>query len=210
MKNNKNIKKIFKAFLSREKEKAFLDEMNKRGWKLTSLRFSVYTFVKTEPNEYISILCFAERVYLTTFVRTVTECGCEIAHQESAGKYILFYINALIDSDNIDFLTDNQSKLDFHKRLSAQYKREFIPLFAIIPFTLLPTLMSIPFTSIILRTNPDDPYLLIKEHLFGYIGNAVCILGGSVCGIMGAYILALYFKTKRQIKAISKEMEIFE
>ncbi len=206
----KNRITVFKAFLSRKKEQAYLNEMNKQGWKLSSLRFAFYTFVKTEPNEFMTVLHFAERQYQTTFVRTATECGCEVAHQESSGKYILFYINAPVGSENIDFLTDNQSKLDFNRRLSAQYKREFIPLFAVVPFTLLPTLMSIPITYMIFRAAPDDPYSLMKEHLFGYIGNAVIMLCGLICAIMGAYILVLYSKTKREIKRISNEMKIFE
>ncbi|MBO5914093.1 MAG: DUF2812 domain-containing protein [Clostridia bacterium] len=206
----KNKITVFKAFVCRKKEETYLNEMNKRGWKLSMLRFGFYTFIKTEPNEFMTVLHFAERQYQTTFLRTVTECGCEVAHQESAGKYILFYINAPVGSENIDFLTDNQSKLNFNKRLSLQYKREFIPLFAVIPFTVLPVLMSIPITAMIFRTAPEDPYSLMKDYLFGYIGNAVLFLCGLICATMGAYILVLYSKTKREIKRISNEMKIFE
>ncbi len=206
----KNKKTVFKAFLNYEKEQAYLNKMNRQGWKLVSIRFAFYTFIKTEPNEYMTVCHFADRQYQTTFIRTITECGCEVAHQTSSGKYILFYINVPVGSEKTDFLTDNQSKLDFNNRLSALYRRAFITLFAIIPFAFLPTLMSIPITVRILRTAPDDPYSLMKEHLFGYIGNAVCIIGGIICGVMGAYVLYLYCKTKREIKSISNEMKIFE
>lgn len=208
----KNKKTVFKAFMSYEKELAYINKMNNRGWKLVSIRFSLYTFVRTEPNRYMTVCHFADRQYQSTFIRTVTECGCEIAHHTSAGlmKFIMFYINVPVGYEKADFLTDNQSKLEFNKRLSVLYKRSSLTLFAVMPFTALPTLMSIPITKQILRAAPDDPYPLMKEYLFGYIGNAACIIGGIICGIMGAYALYLYFKTKKTIKQISKDMRIFE
>ena len=205
-----NKKTVFKVFLKHEKEKEYLNQMNKKGWKLVSIRFAFYTFVKTKPDEYMTVCHFADRQYQTTFIRTITECGCEVAHQTNSGKYILFYINVPVGSEKADFLTDNQSKLDSQKRFVELYRREFITLFAIIPFSLIPSLMSLPVTVRIFRTAPDDPYSLMKEYMFGYIGNAVCIVGGILCGVMGVYVLYLYLRTKREIKNMSNEMNIYE
>ncbi len=203
-------KTVFKAFVSREKEEAYLNKMNKQGWKLSSLRFAFYTFEKTKPNKYITVLHFAERQYQTTFVRTVTECGCDIAHQSNEGKNILFYINVPVGSENIDFLTDNQSKLDFKKRLNSSRKRELIALFISFAISVFPALYPLPAMIKIFTYAPEELYKIIREYTFGFVLFGIFLICGVICGIMGAYLLSLYLKTKREIKELSNEMKIFE
>ncbi len=206
----KNRKTVFKAFVSREKEEAYLNEMNKQGWRLSSVRFALYTFVKTEQNEYMTVLHFAERQYQTTFVRTVTECGCEIAHQANEGKNILFYINVPVGSESIEFLTDNQSKLDSKKRLNNTRKRELGALFTAFAISVLPALYPIPAMIKIFNHAPEELYKTIREYLFGCVCFSLFAICGVICGVMGAYVLVLYCRTKREIKTISNEMKIFE
>ncbi len=206
----KNKKTVFKAFVSREKEEVYLNEMNKQGWRLSSVRFAFYTFVKSKPNEYMTVLYFAERQYQTTFVRTVTECGCDIANQTNQGKNILFYINIPVGSENIDFLTDNQSKLDSKKRLNKTRKRELIALFVSFAVSVVPEIHLIPAIIKILKYAPEELYKIIQKEPLGFILLAILLICGTICGIMGVYLLALYSKTKREIKRISNEMKIFE
>ncbi len=206
----KNKITVFKAFVSREKEEAYLNEMNKQGWKLSSLRFAFYTFVQAEPNEYMTVLHFAERQYQTTFVRTVTECGCDIAHQSNEGKNILFYINVPASSENVDFLTDNKSKLDSKKRLNNTRKREIIALFTVFVIAVILVLLPLPAMIKILNYAPEELYEMIREYLFGFVCFVVNAIGGTICGVMGAYLLVLYCRTKREIKSISNDMKIYE
>lgn len=57
MKNNKDKITVFKGFFDLEKEINWINEMNKKGWKLVYIKCgSLYTFVKTEPDEYVTIL----------------------------------------------------------------------------------------------------------------------------------------------------------
>lgn len=201
---------VFKAFVSREKEEAYLNEMNKLGWKLTSLRFAFYTFVKTEPSEYMTVVYFAERQYQTTFVRTVTECGCDIAHQSNEGKSIIFYVNVPVGSESVGFLTDNQSKLDSKKRLNNSRKREIIVLFIAFAIGVIPVLYPLPALIKIFNHSPDGLYKIIREYLFGFICFGVSAVGGAICGVMGAYLLVLFRRTKQEIKTISNDMQIYE
>lgn len=206
----KTKKTVFKAFVNHEKEEAFLNEMNVHGWKLVSVRFAFYAFEKTEPNQYKTILHFAERQYQKTCLRTVTECGCDIAHRSNEGKFILYYINVPVDFESSEFLSDNQSKLDFKKRLNITRKREFGALFVVFAISVLPGLCTLPSIFKILNTNPEELYKIIREDLLGFIFFAIFIICGIVCGVMTIYLLKLYFHTKQEIRAISNEMKIFE
>lgn len=146
----------------------------------------------------------------TTFVRTVTECGCEIAHQSNEGKYILCYINIPAGFDSIHFLTDNQSKLDFKKRLNYLRKREFVSLFAVFAISVIPGIFSIPSIIKIFSSASKELYGIIRDDLLGYVFLAIFILCGLVCGIMAAYVLVLYCRTKREISNLASEMKIYE
>lgn len=203
-------KTVFKAFVDREKEVSYLNEMNAKGWKLAAVRFSFYTFYKTEPNKYKTVLHFVKREYQTTFVRTVTECGGEIAHQSNEGKCLLFYINVPVDSENIDFLTDNQSKLDFKKRLSISRKREAIATFAAFAVAVSSVLYVLPAAIKVLAHDPEKLGEIVVKEPIGATLFFVFIIGGTVCGIMSAYIFKLYCRSKKEIKTISSEMRVFE
>ena len=51
-----NINK-FKLFFSLDKELAFINKMNKEGWKLVYIKGGcIYSFEKSEPDEYFTIL----------------------------------------------------------------------------------------------------------------------------------------------------------
>lgn len=206
----KNRKTVFKAFINREKEEAYLNKMNKQGWKLVSVRFAFYTFEKTEPDQYTTVLHFADRLYQTTFIRTVTECGGEIPYQSNAGNCILFYISLPSDTKNVEFLTDNRSKLDSKKRLNDTRKQEL----ALMTFCFLlgcaPGLKTIPSIVKILRFAPEEFFRIVEGEKFSFILGVVCLAGGIICGIIAAYILILYCRTKREIRELSAEMQIFE
>ncbi len=203
-------KTVFKAFVDREKEEAYLNEMNAKGWKLAAVRFSFYTFDQTEPNKYKTVFHFVKREYQTSFVRTVTECGGEIAHQSNEGKCILFYINVPVDSENADFLTDNQSRLDFKKRLSVSRKREAIATFAAFVVAVSPVLYVLPATIKVLLHAPEKFCEVVEKEPVGATLLFMFIIGGAVCGVMSAYIFKLYCRSKKEIKTISSEMKIFE
>lgn len=206
----KSRKTVCKAFVDREKEEAYLNEMNAKGWKLAAVRFTFYTFEKTQPNKYKTIFYLAERIYQTTFIRTVTECGCEIAHQSSEGKYILFYINAPYDSENISFLTDNQSLLDYKKRLSISRKREAIATFIAFVVAFTSVLYVLPALIKILLFAPEKLQEIFTKEPLGAIAFVIFVVGGAVSGTMSAYIFKLYRRSKKEIKSLSSEMKIFE
>lgn len=206
----KKRKTVFKAFVDHEKEEAYMNRMNEQGWKLTSVRLAFYTFEETRPKQYRTIIHFAERIYQSTFVRTVTECGCEIAHQTNEGKYILFYINVPVDSENVGFLTDNQSKLASKKRLSIKQKQETLVLFIAFAVAVLPAVCTLPSIIKLLRYAPEALYKLISNDMVGYMLFAFYTVGGIVCGIMSAYLFRLYCRSKREIRKLSSEMQIFE
>ena len=201
---------MFKPFVDREKEEAYLNVMNKQGWKLLSVQFSFYTFQKTEPNKYKTVFHFTKRQQQAAFVRTVTECGCDIAHQSNEGKQILFYINVPVEYATVDFLTDNQSKLDFKKKLNISRKREFGILLTGAAVSTLPGLYTVPAIIKILRFAPEELYKIIRDDLIGCILSIALIFCGIICSVMAAYIFRLYSRTKREIAELSCEMKVFE
>ena len=206
----KNVKTVFRIFISREKEKEYLNKMNKKGWKLVSIRFSLYTFVKTEPDEYITVLHYVDRQHQSSFIRTITECGCDIVNQKYIGKSILFYINILVGSEKADFLTDNQSKLGFKTRLKHTRRLKLIALLAGFVFCTMAVIYPLPAIIKILKYAPEEMYKLIRTEPFGCICFAIFVIGMVMCGMMGAYVLFLYCKTNREIACIKNEMKIYE
>ena len=203
-------KTVCKIFINHEKEEAYLNKMNRKGWKLSSVRLTFYTFVKTDPNEYMTVFHFADRQNQTSFIRMVTECGCEIANQSNEGKSILFYVNVPIESENIVFLTDNSSKLDFNKRLNNTRKRELIMLFTgFIPLLLL-ALYPMPSIIKLLKYAPEELLRICTENPIGFATIPFMMICTILCGATAAYIFASYCKTKRTIKEIMNEMKIFE
>lgn len=203
-------KTVCKIFINREKEEAYLNNMNRQGWKLSSVRTIFYTFAKSEVKEYMTVLHFANRQYQASFVRTITECGCEIANQSNEGKNILYYISIPTESENLDFLTDNSSRLDFKQRLNTTRKREltmllagFVPLFSL-------ALYPLPSIIKILRYAPEELHRLFTENPIGFASIPFMLICAILCGTITAHIFASYCKTKREIKEIMMEMEIFE
>lgn len=201
---------MFKPFVNREKEEAYLNVMNKQGWKLLSVQFSFYTFQKTEPGKYKTVFHFTKRQQQAAFVRTVTECGCDIAHQSNEGKQILFYINVPVEYATVDFLTDNQSKLDFKRSLNNTRKRELSILF--VCFVVFSLLLLYPFPSIIkiLCNAPEVLFEILKDDPMGSITFVGMIICDICCGVMWAYIFRLYSRTKREIEELSNKMKVFE
>lgn len=122
----------------------------------------------------------------------------------------MFYINVPVDSENIDFLTDNQSKLDFKKRLSISRKREAIATFAAFAVTVSSVLYVLPAAIKVLVHDLEKFGEIVVKEPIGATLFFVFIIGGTVCGIMSAYIFKLYCRSKKEIKTISSEMKIFE
>lgn len=184
--------------------------MNKQGWKLVSVRLSFYTFEKTEPGKYKTVFHFTERQQQAAFVRIVTECGCDVAHQSNEGKYILFYINVPVEYATVDFLTDNQSKLDFKKKLNISRKREIGILLTGTVVSTLPGLYTVPAIIKILHFAPEELYKIIRDDLIGCILSIALIFCGIICSVMLAYIFRLYSRTKREVEELSNKMKVFE
>lgn len=211
----KDKKTVLKLFVNREKEESYLNRMNRKGWKLVSVRFALYTFERTELDQYKTVLYLEERLRRSDFIRTATECGLEIAHQSVEGKYILFYVNVPTEFENIEFLTDNQGKIDFKKRLCVTLKRKAIIL--LIPFVFFGALLLYPLPAVIKIINYSPTlffhllfYHAIGENLFPFIMFAILVLLALISGIVSAHIFSLYFRAKREISEISSKMEIYE
>lgn len=57
MAKDKNKITVFKSYFSLEKELEYINEMNKKGWKLVYIKGGCfYTFVRTQPDEYVTIM----------------------------------------------------------------------------------------------------------------------------------------------------------
>lgn len=94
-----------KQFFDYEKELAYINEMNRLGWKLERVRHGrVYEFVKTEPEEYTTLIYAEKRSKLKETEALARRCGYETIPTRRTGskgcstspadglKYLLFFI----------------------------------------------------------------------------------------------------------------------
>lgn len=201
---------IFKAFLDREKEEAFFNEMNEKGWKLIYVRWAFYTFAKAEKEQYKTVLHYVSRGGETALVRTVTECGYEVVHRSSEGKNVLLYINIPASLDAGDFLTDNNSKLESAKKSVISMRRDLA----------LTTLTSALLLGIFLTTLPSLIKLIVyaPERLFeifiddplgGFFYIALPLFG-VIIGVMALLLMRIMTRTKKRISKLKAEMKIYE
>lgn len=93
MKNNKDKITVFKGFFDFEKEINWINEMNKKGWKLVYIKCgSLYTFVKTEPDEYVTILHAENKEKISELTAFAAQCGYEsIPHTNDGAGTILYF-----------------------------------------------------------------------------------------------------------------------
>ena len=201
MSKNKDKITEFKSFLDLEKEIAYINEMNKKGWKLVYIKAGCfYTFVKTQPDEYITILHAEDKENISSVTAFAAQCGYENIPHTMDGIGELLYLTGKKSEISGEFVSDWDSSKKFYEILHKNIK-----LFCIIYY-----IMFIVFTPIFLL------YSAFAVTVFADIP----VFASFIIGFSAAFIILLLSSTikltklknryKKKVLSLSEELNIYE
>lgn len=114
----------FKRFYDLDKEIAYINDMNKEGWKLVFIRLGCfYTFVKTEPDEFITILHASKKEKISEITAFAAKCGYENVPHTLDGVGDLMYLTGKKSEVSDEFVSDNETKLEVNRIILNKFKR---------------------------------------------------------------------------------------
>lgn len=112
MKNNKDKITVFKAFFDLDKEVNWINEMNKKGWKLVYIKCgALYTFIKTEPDEYVTILHAEEKEKISELTAFAAQCGYESIPHTNDGAGTILYFTGKKEEVFSEFVQETSEKI---------------------------------------------------------------------------------------------------
>ena len=115
---NDNTMTEFKLFLDFDKELAYINEMNKNGWKLVYIKWGCYyTFTKTEPDEYFTILHAESKENISSITAFAAQCGYENIPHTMDGFGEMMYLTGKKDEVSKDFVSDSHSQIETYKKI---------------------------------------------------------------------------------------------
>lgn len=124
MSTDKNTITKFKLFLDLDKEINYINEMNEKGWKLVYLKLGCfYTFVKTEPGEYVSLIYAESKENISRVTAFAAQCGYESIPHTNDGMGELMYLTGKKSQVSQDFVSDIPSRIECYKKI---HKKLFI------------------------------------------------------------------------------------
>ena len=194
-----NINK-FKLFFSLDKELAFINKMNKEGWKLVYIKGGcIYSFEKSEPDEYFTILHATAKEKVLEISSFAAQCGYQTIPHTMDGFGDLLYLTGRKAEVSPEFVCEAPEKINSAERIYQRFR-----------------ILSIIFVAI--------SVLLVLENIF-FIGRRMTFPGVSVVSVvfgvlfmlftaayvaMCIYALVLTARARRNMKQLQKESEIYE
>lgn len=113
-----------KQFFDCEKELAYINEMNRLGWKLERVkRGRVYEFVKTEPEEYTTLIYAEKKNKLKETEALAHRCGYETIPHKADGLKGMLYLTGRRSEVSPVFFNDSESILRAQRMV---YRRFFV------------------------------------------------------------------------------------
>lgn len=121
---NKDLNHIteLRAFFDLDKEIEFINDMNRKGWKLVYIKLGAfYTFEKTEPDEYITMLYADKKENLSRVITFAAQCGYESIPHSADGFGDLIYFTGKKSEVSDEFANDTDTKINslmiIHKKM---------------------------------------------------------------------------------------------
>ena len=119
---SKDTLKHRKQFFDYEKELAYINEMNRLGWKLERVKHGrVYEFVKTEPEEYTTLIYAEKRSKLKETEALARRCGYETIPHKADGLKRLLYLTGRRFEVSPVFYNDNDSVLRAQRMIHRRF-----------------------------------------------------------------------------------------
>lgn len=202
--NQKSNNKV-KSFFDVDKELEYINQMNKKGWKLVYIKLGCfYTFVKTEPDEYTTIIYSDEKQNIASITAFAAQCGYESIPHTNDGMGELVYFTGKKSVVSNEFVSESKEKESVYKRIYKKYRiLTYIANFFFIIF-----LASWIFTcysfccNYSLNTIFQESSLLfvfVVEVLYFVIFSLICLFITKAC-----------LKLRKKIKGFKTDQNIYE
>lgn len=195
-KNNNQLKEI-KLYFDIDKEIEYLNEMNKKGWKLLYIQAGCrYIFEKSYPDEYVTILHAEEKEDIAKATAFAAQCGYESVPHTLDGIGELLYLTGKKSEISEEFVNDGDLKIKAYNIIVRNFKRLRIPFYCcILPF------LFFFFCAYVISLY--DPTTAIIYSLLPILGTAFCI----ICLVKLQLIINRYNK---RIQNIRNSKSIYE
>lgn len=115
---NKDLSKIThcRFYFNFEKEIEYINEMNRNGWRLLYIKGGIfYTYEKTEPDEYITILHAEEKENVSKMAAFAAQCGYENIPHTMDGAGTFMYLTGRKSEVSSDFVNESESRLKIYQ-----------------------------------------------------------------------------------------------
>lgn len=199
MKAEKNTITIAKFFFDIDKEFDYINEMNKKGWKLLYNKWGIFmTFEKTEPDEYFTIMHTESKENMAKVTAFAAQCGYESIPHTMDGFGEVLYLTGKKSGVSNEFVSGADEKIKVYKRLN---KKLFALTIAYIILDLLFVAETAFIMGMALNYGYDSFDLIISAILGGF---AILFIGLTV------KLASMIRRYKKKIKQIKADSMIFE
>lgn len=199
MKKDSNKITQLKFYFNFEKELAYINEMNKNGWKLLYIRGGIcYTFEKTQPDEYITILHVEEKENVSKMAAFAAQCGYENIPHTMDGVGTFMYLTGKKSEVSPDFVSENESQLKVYQHKSKLFTK-FIVIYIILD-VLLAAIAYFGLSTALLFG--FDTFITVFTSLYGAVF--------AVYTALTIYLIAQKAKYCKKIRQIKVEQTIYE
>lgn len=197
--DNSNFTK-FKLFFSLDKELEFINKMNREGWKLVYIKGGCfYTFEKTEPDEYFTILHATAKEKVLEISSFAAQCGYQPIPHTMDGFGDLLYLTGRNAEVSSEFVCEAPEKVDSAKRIYHRFRTLSIV------FIILTVLLVLE-CALILWARMTAPEASVGLTVFGVLFMLFVAIYIAMC----IYVNVLTAKARRNFKQLQKESEIYE
>ena len=201
MSKNKDKITEFKSFFDLEKEIAYINEMNKKGWKLVYIKAGCfYTFVKTHPDEYITILHADDKENISSVTAFAAQCGYENIPHTMDGVGELLYLTGKKSEISGEFVNDRDSSKKYYELLHKNMK-----MFCIIYY-----IMFIVFTPIFLLYSAFAVTVFADIPVFASFIIAFIVAFEAFYWGCAIKITKIKNRYKKKVLSLSEELNIYE
>lgn len=197
--DNSNITKC-KLFFSLDKELAFINKMNKEGWKLVYIKGGcIYSFEKSEPDEYFTILHATAKEKVLEISSFAAQCGYQTIPHTMDGFGDLLYLTGRKAEVSPEFVCEAPEKINSAERIYHRFRTLSIV------FIIL-TVLLVLYCALILWARMTAPEASVFLTVFGVLFMLFVAIYIAMC----IYVIVLTARARRNMKQLQKESEIYE
>lgn len=199
MKDNNTITE-FKLYFDLDKELAYINEMNQKGWKLVYIKGGCfYTFVKTAPDEYITIMHTETKQRLSEVTAFAAQCGYESIPHTMDGFGEVMYLTGKKSEVSAEFISDIPQQVESQKRLCKKFFILTVIYYILLAILLLESAVCYAVPLLAGETNP----FFVGICVFFFLLTLVFLC-------MTVSITLITVKMKKKLKTLRAESAIYE